>query len=134
MTILEPTFPLQRAVVRKVTRKQVRDACDGQRIIQLRPAPPQQKSLFELYPLEFFDRDHERRFWSVEPTGDYTADCERGRELAFAFLRSCDRTNGWCSLLGGIVSDMVGAGNGKGNGLIIGFMSVIGTAIAAVPS
>jgi len=107
-------------------------AGEGARIVMLHPP---QKSCFDLYPLVFFDRQHERRFWCVEPTGDYGTDCEAGRALGLAFLQSCDRTHGWCALLGWIVADMISAGKPatvhQSNGLIVGFMSVLSTAIAA---
>jgi hypothetical protein len=112
-------------------------------IIQLsdhRPTPPKkmkQKSFYELYPMPFFNRKR-RCSWDAAPTGNYTADCETGRAFAIEFLKSCDGSVGWASLMGQIVTDMINAGtivgrwpNGrpKSNGIVIGFMSVIGSAV-----
>ena len=70
----------------------------------------------------------------MTPSGSYAADCETGRQYAFEFLKSCDGTIGWSSILALIVSDMIAAGptgyhadgKPKSNGIVIGFMSVIG--------
>ena len=99
-------------------------------IIQLddyRPTEPEVKSQYELYPLPFFNRE-KGCTWDVTPTGDYTTDCETGEAFAIQFLKSCDKTNGWASLLGPIVTDMIRAGP-KRSGVVIGFMSVIGRAL-----
>jgi hypothetical protein len=108
------------------------------------PPPPRrqrrkrQKSQYELYPLPFFNRKT-RCTWDVKPTGDYVTDCETGKAYALEFLKSCDGTVGWTSLLPQIVSDMISAGpqepplpGGFQNpgGIVIGFMSVIGKAAA----
>ena len=93
------------------------------------PAPPPQKSQFELYPLPFFDRDA-LSTWAVEPSGDYAADCETGRHYAYAFLRSCDGTAGWAAILPQIVADIARAG--QVNGIVIGFMGAIGSMLADV--
>jgi hypothetical protein len=75
----------------------------------------------------------------VKPTGDYTAGCEKGQHYAVEFMESCDGTIGWSSLLPQIVADMIRAGptgafpDGypKTNGIVIGFMGVIGRAMCA---
>jgi hypothetical protein len=86
-------------------------------------------SQYERYALPFFDRER-LLTWAIEPT-DYSKDCETGRALAITFLRSNDGTNGWMTLLGQIVTDMINAGpcaerwpSGRphSNGLVIGFM------------
>jgi hypothetical protein len=98
------------------------------------PKPVKQKSQYELYPLPFFN-GRERCTWDVKPTGDYSADCETGTAYAIEFLKSCDKTNGWAALLQQIVVDMIDAGltdrDGRpsANGVVIGFMSVIGSAL-----
>jgi hypothetical protein len=52
----------------------------------LAPTPSSQpsQSLWEKYPLPFFNRDA-RKTWDVKPTGNYTADCKTGRQYAIAF-------------------------------------------------
>src|SRR5450759_3721906 len=100
-------------------------------IIQLsdhRLPPPKRvkvKSQYELYPLPFFNRK-KRCTWDVAPSGDYSADCETGRAFAIEFLKSCDGTVGWVSLMGQIVTDMIDAGTiagrPKSKGIVIGFM------------
>jgi hypothetical protein len=98
--------------------------------------PPPQRSLYELYPLPFFNRD-KLSTWDVTPTGDYAADCETGRRYAVELLKTYDGSIGWSSLLGQIVADMIRAGpagtfaNGepKAGGIVIGFMSIIGRAL-----
>jgi hypothetical protein len=67
--------------------------------------------------------------WDVKPTGDYAADCETGQQYAVAFMDSCDGTNGWATLLPNIVADMIRAG--PADGIVIGFMGVIGRAMCA---
>jgi hypothetical protein len=102
----------------------------------LPPPPPPQKSLYELYPLPFFNRDKLSR-WDVTPSGNYGADCETGERYAVELLKTYDGSVGWSSLLGQIVADMIRAGptgtfaNGepKVNGIVIGFMSIIGRAL-----
>jgi hypothetical protein len=88
------------------------------------------------YPLPFFNME-KLSTWDVTPTGDYWADCETGKAYAIEFLKSCDGTVGWSSLLQCIVGDMIRVGpsgafaNGrpKVNGIVIGFMSVISDAV-----
>jgi len=108
-------------------------------IVQIKdylPPPPQrQKSLYELYPLPFFNAG-ELSTWDVEPTGDYVADYETGRGYAVEFMKSCDGSVGWSTLLGRIVADMIRAGPSgtfldghlKVSGVVIGFMRAIGEA------
>ncbi len=91
------------------------------------------ESIYELYPLPFFNRK-KRWTWDVTPTGNYTADCETGQAFAIDFLKSCEGTNGWASLLRSIVLDMISAGTDadghpKAKGIIAGFMGVIGSAV-----
>jgi hypothetical protein len=109
----------------------------------LPPRPRQQrrkrqKSQYELYPLPFFNRKT-RCTWDVKPTGDYVADCETGRAFALQFLKTCDGTHGWTNLLAHIASDMISAGlegpafadgSQSPGGIVIGFMSAIGDALA----
>lgn len=100
---------------------------------------PPQKSLYELYPLPFFNRD-KLCTWDVTPSGDYSDDCKTGRAYAVKFLKSCDGTFGWSSLLAQICAAMIRAGpigtyaNGepKAGGIVIGFMSTIGQALCAI--
>ena len=115
-------------------------------IIQLRdhltprPARERRKSLYELYPLPFFKRQA-LCTWDVTPSGDYFTDCETGRGYAKEFLRTCDGTDGWSMLIGHIVADMIRAGtNGaypdghpKINGIVVGFMDVIGRRLCTDP-
>jgi hypothetical protein len=90
-------------------------------------APVQSK--YEKYPLPFFDRNN-LSTWSVTPTGDYPKDFETGQGYAREFIRTCDRTNGWLTLLPSIVSDIVGSWSGdrwpigrvRMDGIVIGFM------------
>jgi hypothetical protein len=108
-------------------------------VVQISDYLPQQQSQYERYPLPFFNRDNT---WDVTPSGDYAADCATGARYAREFLRSCDGTAGWASLLAHIVADMIRAGtNGtfadghpKVDGIAIGFMSVIGRAVAKSPA
>jgi hypothetical protein len=114
-------------------------------VVQIsRYLPPRQKSQYELYPLPFFNANASTGpcTWHVTPTGDYAADCETGHRCAVEFLRSCDGTVGWVSLLPNIAADMIRAGTSgafadghpKVNGIVIGFMSVIGrTVCVALP-
>jgi hypothetical protein len=61
------------------------------------------------YPLPSFN-GKKRCTWDIKPTGSYTADCETGHAFAIEFLKSCDGSNGWASLLQSIVLDMISAG------------------------
>ncbi|MFL6797463.1 MAG: hypothetical protein ACJ8F3_08635 [Xanthobacteraceae bacterium] len=98
---------------------------------------PKQKSCFELYPLPFFNRKAPLSYWDVTPTGDYATDCAIGKAYAFQFLRTCDGTVGWRTLLGCIVADMIRAGTSgafadgysKVNGIVVGFMGTISTVL-----
>jgi hypothetical protein len=112
------------------------------RLNDRRALPPKKvklKSQYELYPLQFFN-GKKRCTWDVTPTGDYAADCEKGKAFAIEFLKSCDGTSGWASLMPSIVSDMIGTssdgrwpdGGTKSNGLVIGFMGTVGSALASV--
>jgi hypothetical protein len=85
-----------------------------------------QKSKYELYPLPFFNAG-QCCTWEVSPTGNYMADCELGRQYALEFLKSCDGTAEWASLLQLIADDMIRAG--QMNGIVTGFMGVIGRAV-----
>jgi len=96
-------------------------------------------SQYERYPLPFFDGERHLT-WAARPTGRYDEDCETGHAFAIEFLKSNDGTNGWAALLGSIVTDMINAGPmperwGDGtphaNGLVIGFMRVIGITLCA---
>ena len=70
----------------------------------------------------------------MTPTGNYWDDCETGKIYAVEFLKSCDGTVGWSSLLTQIVADMIRAGPDGSwsdggvrlNGVVVGFMSTIG--------
>jgi len=57
-------------------------------------------------------------------------DLETGHAFAIEFLKSCDGTWGWAALVRWIVLDMIKAGP-ETNGIIVGFMGVIGDALAA---
>ncbi len=101
------------------------------------PARPRALSQYDLYPLPFFAaKDHS--VWAVRPTGNYCDDYETGKAYAIEFLKSCDGTIGWSTLLSQIAGDMVLAGptgawptgKPKVNGIVIGFMGTIGTALA----
>ena len=70
---------------------------------------PPVKSQYERYPLPFFAADR-LSTWTVKPTGRYFEDCQTGRAYAVEFLKSCDGTVGWSSLLAVIVGDMIRAG------------------------
>jgi hypothetical protein len=106
------------------------------------PAPKRAKvqPFHKKYPMPFFTAKKGGGIcaWDVTPIGNYTADCETGHAFAIEFLKSCDKTYGWQSLLQQIVAEMICAGtngafpNGdpKVNGVIIGFMGVIGKAVA----
>jgi len=100
-----------------------------------RQKKPRTKSQYERYPLPFFSK--RGCTWNVVPSGDYGADCETGNRYAMEFLKSCDGSCGWSSLLQNIVADMIRAGpNGtfaggspKTNGIVIGFMGTIGRVV-----
>ena len=99
-------------------------------------AGAKQRSFYDIYPMKFFDKKT-RNSWAVQPTGDHVADLETGKQFAADFLKSCDMTVGWGTLLPIIVADMVKAGpafqwpNGrpKADGIIIGFMGVVTKAV-----
>jgi hypothetical protein len=107
-----------------------------------RSPPPKRKrvkSLYEKYPLPFFDRK-QRNCWAIKGSGNYTVDCETGHRLAREFLASHDGTYGWQVLLQTIVMDMIRAGppaerwpDGRTHtdGIVIGFMSVISSYVMA---
>lgn len=95
---------------------------------------PQVKSQYERYPLPFFDAAR-LSTWAVKPTGRSSEDL--GRAYAAEFLKSCDCTEGWRTLLAVIVGDMIRAGSSgnfadgtaKIDGVVIGFMSMISEAL-----
>jgi hypothetical protein len=97
---------------------------------------PRLKSQYDLYLLPFFNAES-RSTWAVQSTGNYTEDCQLGRRYAIEFLKTCDGTVGWSSLLQQIVADMIRAGpsgswadgHPKINGIVIGFMGTIGCAL-----
>jgi len=105
------------------------------------PVRKRTKSPYELYPLPFFN-SKTGCMWDVQPTGNYSADCETGHAYAIAFLKTADGSYGWNSLLGGIVTDMIQAGSHSVsedghphfNGVVSGFMSTIGRLVNAVAS
>jgi hypothetical protein len=105
-------------------------------VMNVVPIRPPVRSQYEKYPLPFFNADA-LSTWHVKPTSDYAADCETGRHYAIEFLKSCDGTVGWCTLLPQIVADMIRAGTSgtfadgspKINGVVIGFASAIGRAL-----
>jgi hypothetical protein len=100
---------------------------------------PPQKSQYDLYLLPFFAAGCHST-WAVKPTGDYCKDCETGRRYAIEFLRSCDGTLGWSTLLTQVVGDMIRAGpdgnwpsgRAKINGIVVGFMGTIGKTLTSV--
>jgi hypothetical protein len=102
---------------------------------------PPVKSQYELYPMPFFAAER-RSTWAVQSTGDYAADFRTGSAYATEFLRSRDGSNRWVSLLAQIVGDMIRAGpvgvfpdgHPKICGITIGFMNVIGRALAELQS
>jgi hypothetical protein len=95
-----------------------------------KPLPKRKKgeSVYELYPLPFLNRKR-RCMWDVTPTGAYTADCETGEAFGIEFLKTCDGTYGWVAFVRWVVLDMIRAGP-ETNGIIVGFMGVIGQALA----
>jgi hypothetical protein len=104
----------------------------------IRKKRQRQISQYDRYSLPFFNRDA-LCTWDVRQTGDYAADGKTGQDYAIALIESCDGTNGWSSLLQNIVADMVRAGptgtfpdgHPRVNGIVIGFMGVIGRAMCA---
>lgn len=94
--------------------------------------------MYELYPLPFLNRK-KRCCWDVKPTGDYAADCTTGEAFAVELLKTCDGTYGWAAFVRWIILDMIKAGpsgvfadgSPKTNGIVVGFMGVIGSAVAA---
>ena len=102
-----------------------------------RQARTRAKSIYELYPMPFFDVES-RCLWKVQPSGNYGDDCNTGHDYALKFLESCDGTAVWSLMLNWIVLEMVAAGpmrekwpGGKphSNGIIVGFMGAIGTVL-----
>jgi hypothetical protein len=101
------------------------------------PPREKQRSQYDLYPMPFFNKKRHCT-WDVTPTGDYGLDFNTGQAFAIEFLRSNDKTYGWASLMACIVSDMIRAGatgkyrdgSLKVNGIVVGFMAVIGGAVA----
>ena len=63
-----------------------------------------------------------RCFWNVEPTGDYTADCEKGHELALEAV-ACIRKERFDYLLNWIVEDM--PRGEEMTGIEVGFLSSV---------
>jgi hypothetical protein len=106
------------------------------RLSDRRPPPEKPTSQYERYSLPFFN-GKKRCTWDITPIGNYTADYETGKAFAVDFLKSCDGSVGWASLMPSIVADMILAGTSgsspdgrsKVNGIVIGFMSVIGRAL-----
>jgi hypothetical protein len=62
-------------------------------------------------------------YWTVQPSGDYEADCVTGDRLALEYL-AYDEAEGDFPLLGLIVADMPR----ETTGVEVGFMSLIGFA------
>ncbi|MFN7090692.1 MAG: hypothetical protein ACK4P4_09110 [Allorhizobium sp.] len=64
-------------------------------------------------------------YWTVEPSGSYTRDCELGRSLAQEFLAYIGEnpTNGNMTLLGCIALEMMEKQTPRG--IVIGFMAEI---------
>jgi hypothetical protein len=118
----------------KAAKRRTAAKIQGANIVQLadyRTPPSIRKkgeSVYELYPMPFFNV-RKRCLWDVAPTGNYTADCEMGHAFAIEFLKSCDGTWAWAALVRWIVLDMIKAGP-ETNGIIVGFMGVIGDALA----
>jgi hypothetical protein len=92
----------------------------------------QSQSQYDRYPLSFFDRKAHST-WAIKSTGNYSKDCEIGHKYAVEFLNSCDGSVGWASLLQSITRDMiereVTQERPTSNGVVIGFMGVIGAAL-----
>ncbi len=70
--------------------------------------------------------DGVRRFWCVEPSGDYGADCNTGSRYALDYLRHLAGTG--IASLQWIVSAMP---RGKLTGIEVGFLSIVAHAAAA---
>jgi hypothetical protein len=97
------------------------------------------KSVYDLYPMPFFNSDRRalHSLWNVTPTGDYSADCDTGHRFGIEFLKSCDGTVGWSALVRWIILDIIHAGpdgfwrdgGAKSNGIVVGFLGVIGNAV-----
>lgn len=76
-----------------------------------------------------FTKDqHPRDFWSVERTGDYAMDYERGVEMARQALPAM-RHGAGRNLLGWIVKDMVE--KGEFTGVEVGFLGTISATLRA---
>ena len=70
-------------------------------------------------------------YWCVEPSGEYSADCERARELAIEYLIyiGLQPTFGNVTLLGCIVNDMAKrVDGGRLSGVEIGFLANVNRA------
>ena len=117
----------------KAAKRRTAAKIQGANIVQLadyRTPPSKRPKRKKGESVPFFNRK-ERCTWDVAPTGNYTADCETGHAFAIEFLKSCDGTWGWAALARWIVLDMIKAGP-ETNGIIVGFMGVIGEALATV--
>lgn len=69
--------------------------------------------------------------WAVESTGNYTRDCELGREYGRAFLVHMTwPNNGDMTLLSDIAADMAEKGERFAPGIRVGFMSEVSEAVA----
>ena len=97
-------------------------------------AKPASQSLFDLYPLPFFNK-RTKSCWDPKHTGDYAKDCETGEDLGRQFLQTADGTSCWANIIGWIVADMIRAGADRPrrgrtwrpiNGVVVGFMATIG--------
>lgn len=68
-------------------------------------------------------------YWKVQGTGNYTADCERGHQLAREYLAYIGKhpTNGNATLLGCIVNGIIQRVhvNGRLSGIEIGFLAEV---------
>lgn len=64
-----------------------------------------------------------RIFWSVQPTGDYVADCETGKQYAIQALDYMTDKH-FTPLLGWAVDDMIHLGRER-SGIEVGFLSEI---------
>lgn len=73
-------------------------------------------------------------YWVVKPSGNYTRDCESGREYAQMLLPFL-KYNAGIVLLGCIVLDMIRAGEKKaGKGLVVGFMAELSRELSSTRS
>jgi hypothetical protein len=68
--------------------------------------------------------------WSVEPSGDYEADCATGHRLAWDFL-AWRHDAGFAVALGWLVSS-IAKRNREGSGIEAGFFHVLGSALMQV--